>query len=283
LDVKEAIEKAWNMVIEKFKRDTDDRLSLHWNEEALMLYFFNSLNNLDIKIRQIASKSKFLLLDKEYQPDLVFSAETDGRIERAVIELKFFAGLSKLEEDWEKLEKYKELYFDRGYINYGYLLAFTTDEYGKDVLTSDDYEIKSLVHKSESRWFFGSPMDVAERIIRKVFLGKGIEYAVDDYGNPFAFFEDYAVFFILVKDVGHMSLNVIFDEKIRKSDQYQNILSEIVKKGYELLNEESIFLTGDTIPITDTPTRIRGIRKMHEKFEKDYSEIRERLLQRDVL
>lgn len=279
MDIREAVEKAWNMVAEKLKQDTNDRLSLHWNEEALLLYFFNFLNNLDIKVRQIASKSKFLLLDKEYQPDLVFSTETDGRIERVVIELKFFVAQSKLEEDWEKLEKYKELFFDNGYVNYGYLLACSTDEYKKNVLTMDGYEIKALVHKFESRWFFGSPMDVADRIIRKVFLGKGIEYAVDDYGNPFAFFKDYAVFFILVKDVGHMSVNVIFDEKVRKSNQYRTILNEFVKKGYELLNEDSIFLTDDTIPITDTPKHIRRIREMHEKFEKDYLEIRDRFLQ----
>lgn len=279
MDIKDAIKKAWVQVVEKFKQDNYKKFSLYWREEVLMLYFFHFLANTGIEIREVASKEEFLFLEKGHEPDLVISVETDGKIERAVLEAKFFwATETELEKDWGRLRKFKEIFFDGGYVNYGYLLAFTSYDFQRDMQRINGYEIRSLIYKVPSNWLLGSPMDVAQRIMRKVLRKWQPEYDTDEQGYPYAFFEDYALWFWLLKDIGQMFVLIIFDEKIKPT--YAKLRIEFKRRGYtdgmleRLENEGVLFLSEEPIPIKSNRYYVTKIRRLYEKFEKDYSEVR---------
>ena len=280
MEIKEAIGKAWNMVVAKFMQDTENKMSYHWNEEVLMLHFFRFLNDTGAKIRQVASKERFVFLKKNYEPDFVFSVETNGKVESAVLEFKmFWRKREELEEDWRRLEKFREITFDGKYVNYGYLLAFTSFDFKKDVTRINDYEMRAITYRVPSNLLVGSITEVAQSLMRKVFRKWQPKFDIDENGYPFAFFTDHAVHFWLLKDI-HLMLPVII---FYNGEKLSKLTEEFRNRGYtnemlERLEDEGIlFLSEEPFPVRLTPYYIAKIRRLYEGFEEDYLQVKEEL------
>lgn len=279
LDIGEAIRKAWSMVVEKFNQDTENEMSYHWNEEVLKLHFFRFLNDTGAKIRQVASEESFTF-KKGLKPDLVFSVEANGKVESAVLEFKmFWRKEEELEEDWKRLEIFKEITFGGKYVKYGYLLAFTSFDFKKEVTRINDYEMRTMTYRVPSNLLVGSQTEVAQRMMKKIFREWRPNYDIDENGQPFAFFKDHAVHFLLLKDINQMFPVIIFYEK----ENLSKLANEFRNRGYtkemleQLENEGILFLSEDPFPLRQTRYYITKIRGIYERFEKDYFGIREGL------
>ena len=280
MDINEAIEKAWNMVKLKFDQDNDKKSTLHWNEEVLMLYFFHFLDNLEIEIGQVASKEEFYVYPNSGgQPDLVFSVKTNGKVQRAVLEFKSFrAKETQLEDDWKRLEKFREIFFNEDYVDCGYLLAFTSFDFKKDVKKINGYEMRALTYKVSPK-LSGSGLDIAHGIMRKVFRKRTSDFRIGEKQNPWAVFQDYSVLFYL-NEVG-MDILVSFEK--RPKGAFERLGNELRKRGYsdemlKMLESKGILLLNeDDVMVTDNDYNVAKIKALFAKFEKDYSEIRERL------
>lgn len=279
MNLKDAIETAWTNVVERYRQENspERQFGLYWREEVLMLYFFHFLMKTGIKIRQVASKEEFLFLERGHEPDLVISADTDEKIERAVIEAKFFwAKEADLENDWMRLRRFKEVFFDGGYMDYGCLLTFVSDDFRKDKERIDGYEMRSLTYKVPSNVLWGRSKDLAHGILKKALRKWQPEYDTDEQGNPFAFLKDkdYVFYFWILKETGGMLVVVGFYDKGKAS-----LIGEFKRRGYtdymlERLEHDGILLLcEEPIRIKENRYYVTKIRKLYEKFERDYSEI----------